>query len=87
MQHSCAPPSVTWVLLQANQSIAWIWLLERQKQLSAATALLTASVTITASFQGMIEDCAVVCCNVLSFARNMIKMIVRFRWSRGFVWV
>jgi len=57
MQHSCAPPSATWVLLHANQSsTARIWLLERQKQLLLAMALLTASTAIMASLRGIVAN-------------------------------
>jgi hypothetical protein len=57
MQHSCALPLAIWVLLHANQpSMAWIWFLERQKQLSLAIALLTASAVMKASLIGMIAS-------------------------------
>jgi hypothetical protein len=74
MQHSCAPPGVTSVLLHANQSMALIWLLERQKQLSAATALPTTRVAVIASLHGIVESCAVVCRDVLSFTLYLIKI-------------
>jgi hypothetical protein len=55
------------VLLHANQSMAWIWLLERQKQLSAATALPTARVAIITSLHGMVKAawCCVGLCTLL----------------------